>query len=321
MSLCRKCSKSVNRTGQEKISCAACNSYFHLACVNLRKADIDNFPPNNLWKCESCVNARRLNRSLSDDVPVIDQQVGSRTVLTPELLEKMLSTLRSDILGAQKDSEVELRKTIELCNSKIDDLNKTCQEQLSLINRQQEAIDQLKVENMALKKSVEVLELRAIDQEQYGRRNTLEIQGIPFATNEDAGGLVLKVSEALGVKLDSNDIDVCHRLKSVPNKVPGIIVKFVRRSVANDLMAAKKSKRRLSARQLGFDSDLLVYLNRSLCRERKSLFYEARNQLREGRLAGVWVDHSGRINVKCVPNDHPRVIVTTAQLKNLIAGK
>ena len=50
------------------------------------------------------------------------------------------------------------------------------------------------------------------DLEQYGRRENLEIHGIPLADNEDTGKIVQIVAKALKVQLSKSDISTSHRL-------------------------------------------------------------------------------------------------------------
>ena len=48
--------------------------------------------------------------------------------------------------------------------------------------------------------------------EQYGRRENLEIHGIPLADNEDTGKIVQNVAKTPKVQLSKSDISTSHRL-------------------------------------------------------------------------------------------------------------
>ena len=50
------------------------------------------------------------------------------------------------------------------------------------------------------------------DLEQYSRKNSLEIVGIPESIREHEGA-VLKIANALNVQVKPEDIDICHRVK------------------------------------------------------------------------------------------------------------
>ena len=74
------------------------------------------------------------------------------------------------------------------------------------------------------------------DLEQYGRRENLEIHGVPWTRNECTNEIVQKVAKVLHVKLTSNDISTSHRLFNSDivnayekNQHPPIIVRFANR--------------------------------------------------------------------------------------------
>ena len=48
--------------------------------------------------------------------------------------------------------------------------------------------------------------------DQYGRRENLEVRGIPWSQNENTNAIVKKVTESLKVKLDDKDISTLHCL-------------------------------------------------------------------------------------------------------------
>ena len=60
------------------------------------------------------------------------------------------------------------------------------------------------------------------DLEQYTRKNSLEIHGIPQAAHTDTETTVIKVAEALNITLESEDSEISHMLRR--NKA--IIVKI-----------------------------------------------------------------------------------------------
>lgn len=63
--------------------------------------------------------------------------------------------------------------------------------------------------------------------EQYSRRNSLRISGIPETVNEDTDQVVLHVAETVGVNILPSGIDRSHRLgKSGNRQTQDILVKF-----------------------------------------------------------------------------------------------
>ena len=90
------------------------------------------------------------------------------------------------------------------------------------------------------------LELRLDELEQYGRRDCLEITGIPAAVNENPTKLVQELSEVTGVDLAESDISIAHRLHSTRKVKDRLIVKLNLRIKKQEIYASReklKSKR------------------------------------------------------------------------------
>ena len=76
------------------------------------------------------------------------------------------------------------------------------------------------------------------DLEQYGRRECVEIRGIPVPSDpksEDTNAVVKSVGDLMGISVTDNDISVSHRMpqskryKGKQCGPPAIIAKFTRR--------------------------------------------------------------------------------------------
>ena len=63
-----------------------------------------------------------------------------------------------------------------------------------------------------LDKNQSKIEVQLEELDQYGRRENLEVHGIPWSQNENTNAIVKKVTESLKVKLDDKDISTSHRL-------------------------------------------------------------------------------------------------------------
>ena len=75
------------------------------------------------------------------------------------------------------------------------------------------------------------------DLEQYGRRDCLEINGIPKKENECPEPLIIKLGEKIGFKCDANEIQACHRID--PKINAGIICKFANRKLRDQFIKNK----------------------------------------------------------------------------------
>lgn len=77
--------------------------------------------------------------------------------------------------------------------------------------------------------------------EQYSRKNSLRIIGLPARKDEDTDEAIIQLcNEKLGVSITKADIDCSHRLFSKDSARSPIIVKFCRRTVKNMVFHNKK---------------------------------------------------------------------------------
>ena len=73
-------------------------------------------------------------------------------------------------------------------------------------------ISSLEKENSDLRKKIVDLKGRADAAEQYIRRNSLRVAGIPEETNEDTDKIILGLASTLNVDMELADIDRSHRV-------------------------------------------------------------------------------------------------------------
>ena len=104
------------------------------------------------------------------------------------------------------------------------------------LSKATKANDAMKLELQALRKKVndqksETNELYESqdDLEQYTRKNSLEIHGLPEDLYTSTEDVVIKLGEVLNVLIQGEDIDISHKLCSGKNKPKNIIVKFISR--------------------------------------------------------------------------------------------
>lgn len=150
--------------------------------------------------------------------------------------------------------------------------------------------ERLTRENIALKKRVSTLEAQMDASEQYSRRNSLRISGIPETVNEDTDQVVLHVAETVGVNILPSEIDRSHRLGKPGNRqTRDILVKFTTYRARERVM---KNRRDLKTSELKG-----VFVNEDLTKIRSKLLFEARKCAKTKHLLGAW-SSDGRILVK-----------------------
>ena len=113
------------------------------------------------------------------------------------------------------------------------------------------------------RKQIVELERQCWSNEQYSRRECLEIAGIPSNTdNTKLEETVLNVFSTIDVTVDSENIEACHWLKS-KSGVNKVIVKFSKRKDAERVRNAKKKLKSTDLSAVGIKNP--VYINDSLC--------------------------------------------------------
>jgi hypothetical protein len=100
--------------------------------------------------------------------------------------------------------------------------------------------------------------------EQYSRRDSVEISGLPEESNKDTNALTIKVGCLMGLKINESDISVSHRLP----------LKHQSQSYSSRLR-----------RELGLYQILLINIQKMIVkfvkRETKDLFYGGRRHLKD----------------------------------------
>ena len=84
----------------------------------------------------------------------------------------------------------------------------------------------LKQESSRMANAMNQMKAEFDDQEQYIRRDCLEIRWIPMSAKEDTNQIIKNVGSIVDVSIEDNDISISHRRKSENCAVPPIIVKF-----------------------------------------------------------------------------------------------
>eukprot|EP00794_Sanderia_malayensis_P001034 gene1034-360_t len=136
--------------------------------------------------------------------------------------------------------------------------------------------------------------LKAIDDlEPYGRRDMVEIGGIP---RQNEINIVVKIADKLKVSVVSSDIEACHRIS--PKENASIIVELKSRKLKDALLSkeAKRIGKKLRISDLGFQMAARdgsedagkVFINESLTSRIKNLLRLTKIKKRELDFKFVW---------------------------------
>ena len=145
--------------------------------------------------------------------------------------------------------------------------------------------------------------------EQYSRKNSGEIHGIPenvYTSTEEA---VLKLADVLNVPVAAEDLEISHKLKRRNGRRP-IIVKFCSHKVKSRLYKARTKLKSVKISDLypGYASAATkqsrIFINENLTPYIADLVRRA-NEMRNDRLlSSVWT-LDGKIFVKTSPEGNP----------------
>ena len=135
-----------------------------------------------------------------------------------------------------RDSLTNLEKSISIISTKVDKIDaieakldsRFTEINSSILNIREVVIQNLLNENKRLDERIQFLEnrLRLTEVhvnalESYDRRNNLEFEGIPSNVEDvNLEASVIKICNSIGIKINNNDIEDCHRLgKNDPKKI------------------------------------------------------------------------------------------------------
>lgn len=321
MADCAKCLKSIPRSGKNasKVDCADCKSSFHGKCVDLTPDDIQYYQDSeNIWRCASCSIERRKSMA-------IESRPESSSTMTYDDVYNLVSEIKKDM----KVMEANLGKSIDSAFEELQETKSLVTKQSNEISALLELINNLTSENTELKSKVSILESRMEDIEQYSRRDTIEIHGIPVKTDEQVVEVVKSVGRALDITIDESMISACHRLRSRPakpvkpgqvevKKHPGIIVKMTRRMDAEAVLEKRRVKRNLSTHSIGLTESPaeVIYINESLCPGRRQLLNDAREIKKKKQYTYLWI-RGGKILMRKSEGDPVIVVQTRSDLDKL----
>ena len=181
-----------------------------------------------------------------------------------------------------------------------------------------EKISKISSINESLAKEIKSIECRQfkseqqLDQlEQYGRRENLEIHGIPVMRNENTNQIIKAVATSINVELNDSQISTSHRLiqsqssssnsqqqakNHVNRQPPPIIVRFNNRDKRNEIFRRRKMLRRNPEMRSIFASET-VTIKENLTTYRKMIYDAANSAKKDLNFKFLWTSQ-GRIRLR-----------------------
>ncbi|XP_047536566.1 uncharacterized protein LOC125070663 [Vanessa atalanta] len=215
---------------------------------------------------------------------------------TIQILHDEINTLKSEVSDIATNCS-QIKKDTENTNLDINRLKKDINATTVLVST---LADQLRLK------------------EQEGRKNNLEISGIPMSHNENLHNILHRLSLKVGFTMLPQDIDFIHRVRrflpqdvtTVTEKqspsIPNIIVRFTQRKRKNELLAAVRARRGITTTDLDIDgASKPIFVNDHLSPQNKLLYSRARRLGKELRFRYIWLNDC---KIFLRKNDNSKVI-------------
>ena len=218
------------------------------------------------------------------------------------------SELSNQELGENQDTHTTVQKLKTDLRQVIDKLNEVCLVNSAMLSK----ISELVKENNKMYTELENTKIELNELNQYGRRENIEICGIPESI--EPMGLekhVIEVLKSIKVTVSPYQLVGVHRVGKKQNNRPrNVIVRFVNRKHA--FMSLKNKK-------LLKNSNKKYYIIENLCPFHKKLFNRLYKCKKENDIHSVW-SYNGLVYAKVDENDEPTQICTMDDIDELLEG-
>ena len=225
-----------------------------------------------------------------------------------------MSLSKAQLNKLSKEELVNFTFKIQEAHGKhIEDIVKKLDQALERIqaitDRQQIIESSLSVSNNVndkLQARVIQLEREIYVSQQYSRRECLELTGVPKdVENKDVEDKVCEILQKIGVDVNPNDIEACHRLK----KKDRTIIKFSSRKTCLKALINRKKLKDLDKEEIGFPNSTKLFLNESLCPYYRGIWGKCRGLLLDKLISRLWT-YNGTVTIKLSNDDEERLSIT-----------
>ncbi|XP_071451888.1 uncharacterized protein [Hetaerina americana] len=223
---CGKCGHIVKRV-KGNVSCGDCREQYHLACSSMTEEDLRTLEDlQRPWHCVSCLERKRSIRS--DTTPIKSNGSLAGDQPAAATLNEILTRIK-----CLQDEQGEIKKSLLWCHETMNELNKSISNVNSAIASLGEKLEKTIGDLCQLQKRVSELEQYTHQLEQETKRNVVEIQGVPIKEGEILSAIIHQIGLAIGVQVDTSDIDYVYRVKtrSDSDRPPIIMLRFLRQGI------------------------------------------------------------------------------------------
>ena len=219
--------------------------------------------------------------------------------ITTRSLSEEMSKLKAELVGefrTVKDEIIDLKEVI------IQNLRNEC-------NRLNNVVSE-----MSLK--IVDLESKCNSLEQYGRRNNLEISGIPDSVDQiDLEDKVVEIFDKIGVDLSNDEIEACHRIGKSKDNSKTRIIRLVNRKKCKSALFNRKKLRNIDTSSINLPN-AQIYINENLSPANQALAFYGRKLKRAGLIFNCYT-FDGVVQIKRTQHEKPRKILHFSTLKEM----
>ena len=237
-----------------------------------------------------------------------------------DIIQGTITSLAKD--NSKLTEEVaELRHEISKSNSAVTKLQKELKDQNTYVASLEIELNRVKNTVKEQKENIEELQVSFEELEQYSRKNSVEIHGIPEDIDAQTDEIVCKVAEAVGVEMTAEKIEISHRLYRKQGIKP-IIVKFANHNDKTKLYKARTQLKNVTLSSI-FPSSLSsgqrnhrIFINENLTNYRREMMSLALQKKKDGKIISFW-SLDGKVFIKTAPSGRPRKMLSIEDVKQL----
>ena len=190
-----------------------------------------------------------------------------------------------------KLSKKELITILLSFESKVESASNKILDQVRQLNQK---FSELEFENSVVKQANSLLSKRLVDQgrqcwanvQDSRRRKCLEVVGIPERVqNNELEDKVLTIFKKISSEVSPRDIEACHRLKKVNDRV---IIKSSQRKDCEQIMSVKKELKHLKMQEFGLPGNRSIFTNISLCPYYRMLWSKCKRLHDLGKISNLY---------------------------------
>jgi hypothetical protein len=302
MAQCKYCDGDLPKSG-DFVTCFGCNNQYHFGC-SLKEATYRRMSEEDKrkWRCfHACKTIRAGGVSGGSTPPPGDGKNPDSD--TSEII-KALQSINSKITNVESVVNA-IQGSQDFLSSKYDELLSEIkalrEDNRRLTNEVSEFKRQIKDKDVI----IEELKLQINDIDQYVRTSNLEIHGVEGSSKEDPALILKKIAEKINVDFREEEFNVVHPLP-VRNtgRPPTLLIQFTSKTARSNWLSKGKAAK-LTNKDLGGDSDKLIYFNENLTPFNRNLLRETKAKAKLLIYRYVWTKQ-GKIFVR--KNDTSQIL-------------